>query len=272
MNAFWKIACLGSILSLLLAGCSSIDRQATVTSKKSAQVPEQTELLVSAAASLQDSLKEFAELYTKIHPEIKLTFNFGASGALQQQIEQGAPTDLFISAGNKQMDALVSKQLMGQDKPVHLLSNSLVVIVPSDSKLHVTAMPDLNSPAVNKIAIGDVETVPAGSYAKEAISYFKLWDGLQPKLVFAKDVRQVLTYVESGNVDAGFVYRTDALTSQKVKVAFTAEAVSHKAIEYPAAVVKASKHTAEAAQLLSDLHKQNAADIFNKYGFTQPVK
>jgi molybdate transport system substrate-binding protein len=265
MNTFWKFKLLLSVILLVLTGCSSSGSQSSP-----AKASSQTELIVSAAASLQDSLKDFAAQYEKKNPEIKLTFNFGASGALQQQIEQGAPADLFISAGQKQMDALIGEQLIAKEQTVQLLANTLVVIVPDDSKLRLSAATDLNDPKLQKLALGDAEYVPAGTYAKEILSFYKLWDLLQPKLVFAKDVRQVLTYVESGNVDAGMVYRTDALTSKKVKIIFTPDPASHHAIQYPAGVVKAAKHANEASALLADLQGKEAAEIFIKYGFKKP--
>jgi molybdate transport system substrate-binding protein len=255
----------------LLAGCSRMDKGEGVSSNKPAATAKvkQTELILSVAASLQDSLKEFAGWYAKKHPDIKLTFNFGSSGALQQQIEQGAPVDLFISAGKKQMDDLQNKHLLAEDKQVNLVTNTLVVVVPNnmDSLIVVS---DLNKPAIKKIAIGDVEAVPAGAYAKEALQYEKLWDVLQPKYVFAKDVRQVLNYVETGNVDAGFVYRTDALTSTKVKIALTIKVESHQLILYPAGIVKNTKHLNEAAELLNQLQSKEAVETFSKFGFEKP--
>jgi molybdate transport system substrate-binding protein len=270
MNTFWKIKLLLSASLLILTGCNSSGSQSSLASITPSKASAQTELIVSAAASLQDSLKEFAAKYEKSHPEIKLTFNFGASGTLQQQIEQGAPVDLYISAGQKQMDALIAQQLIAKQQTVQLLANTLVVIVPGDSKLHLAETTDFNDSKLQKLALGDAESVPAGTYAKESLSFYKLWDLLQPKLVFAKDVRQVLTYVESGNVDAGMVYLTDALASKKVKVAFTPDPASYHAIQYPAGVIKASKHGNAAAALIADLQGNEAAKIFIKYGFKKP--
>jgi molybdate transport system substrate-binding protein len=270
MNAFFKFRLLLAASLLVLAGCASSGGQISQASNSPAKASHQTELTVSAAASLQISLKEFAVQYEKMHPEIKLAFNFGASGALQQQIEQGAPADLFISAGQQQMDALIAEQLIAKEQTVQLLANTLVVIVPVDSELRISQASDFNDPKLRKLAVGDAESVPAGTYAKETLSFYKLWDFLQPKLVFAKDVRQVLTYVESGNVDAGMVYRTDALTSKKVKIAFSPDPASHHAIQYPAGVVKATKHANAASTLLADLRGKEAAEIFIKYGFKKP--
>ena len=149
------------------------------------------ELNISAAASLQDAAKELQNLYNQEHPDVKILYNFGASGTLQHQIEEGAPTDLFISAGKKQMDALEEQNMLLENSRVNLLTNELVLITGKDSQL--TGFEGLTEDTIQKISIGVPETVPAGNYAKEALTNLGLWDTLQPKLVLAKDVRQVLT-------------------------------------------------------------------------------
>jgi molybdate transport system substrate-binding protein len=227
-----------------------------------------TELLVSAAASLKDSLSEIEKLYEKEHPDINLLFNYGASGTLQKQIEQGAPADLFFSAGKKQVDALVKEGLISDNKTI--LGNELVVVVPSDSKRTFTTVKELTDKDIKKIAIAQPESVPAGQYAKETLTARKSWDALQDKLVLAKDVRQVLTYVETGNVEAGFVYKTDALTSKKVKIALRISSSVHSPILYPASVVKGTKHSDEAKAFYAYLQSKEASAVFKKYGFMMP--
>ncbi|MWC28039.1 molybdate ABC transporter substrate-binding protein [Paenibacillus sp. MMS18-CY102] len=224
-----------------------------------------TELLISAAVSLKDSLDEIEKSYEKAHPDINLTFNYGSSGALQKQIEQGAPADLFFSAGKKQMDALIKAGLIGNNKTI--LNNELVLVIPSDSKKTFTTVKQLTDNGIKKVAIGQPETVPAGQYAKETLTARNIWDSLQSKLVYAKDVRQVLTYVETGNVDAGFVYKTDALTSKKVKIALNILSSVHSPIVYPAGVIKESKHAAEATEFYTYLQSKDAGAVFKKYGF-----
>ncbi|MCC3375626.1 molybdate ABC transporter substrate-binding protein [Cohnella sp. REN36] len=228
----------------------------------------QTELVISAAVSLKDSLDEIAKSYTSEHSDVKLTFNYGASGALEQQIEQGAPADLFFSAGRKQMDALAKAKLV--EAPNDLLANRLSVVVPKDASSAPASLDDLKSDAWKKIAVGQPESVPAGQYAQTALQGAQLWDALQPKLVFGKDVRQVLTYVETGNADAGFVYRTDALTSEKVRVAFDVDSSAAGPIVYPAAVVSASTHRDVAQDFLAYLSGDAAQDVFARYGFAKP--
>lgn len=231
---------------------------------------EQTEtkpvnLTISAAASLQDAMGELKTVYEKQHPDVTLTYNLGSSGTLQKQIEEGAPSDLFISAGKSQMDALAQKGLIVESSHKNLLGNELVLISGKDSKL--TGFDSLTDAGVKKISIGTPETVPAGKYAKDTLTSLKLWDQLQARMVLAKDVRQVLTYVETGNVDAGLVYRTDAITSSNVKIVAAAPAGSSAPIVYPMAVIKSSKHQKEAEAFAAFLTSEEAVKIFEKYGF-----
>ncbi|MCS7458657.1 molybdate ABC transporter substrate-binding protein [Paenibacillus doosanensis] len=263
-------------LALTFSGCGTKQEPAaggnaaapSQVSQTSPTPAEKVELTISAAASLTDALKEVQGKYEAAHANIKLNFNFGASGSLQQQIEQGAPADLFLSAATKNMKALVDKQLIDSAKQNNLLTNELVAVVPADGKVAVSKEADLTKPEVKKIAIGIPESVPAGSYAQEALTNAKLWEGLQSKTVQGKDVRQVLQYVETGNADAGFVYKTDALTSSKVKIAFAVDPKTYTAVEYPIGIVKATKHGKESEDFYTYLQSKDALDIFAKYGFT----
>ncbi|MGG3279188.1 molybdate ABC transporter substrate-binding protein [Paenibacillus solani] len=268
-------ALLTLVLAMLLitAGCGTAANdntgsQASSVEKQSPETAEKVELIVSAAASMTDALKEIQLAYETKNPNIKLNFNFGASGALQQQIEQGAPADLFLSAATKNMNALVEKQLIDADQQKNVLSNEVVAVVSTDGQVSVTGVDDLSKSDVRNIAIGIPESVPAGGYAKEALTSAKLWDSLQSKMVQAKDVRQVLQYVETGNADIGFVYKTDALTSDKVKVAFAVDPTTYTPVEYPIGIVKATKHSKEAEDFYAYLQTQEALDVFVKYGFS----
>lgn len=268
------------ISAMIITGCSSQKEQsaASTTPTQSAQatatptsVPtEKVELTISAAASLTDAFKEIQTNYENKNKQIKLNFNFGASGALQQQIEQGAPVDLFFSAATKNMKTLVDKQLIDSTQQKSLLINELVLVVPADGKVTVQKIEDLTNETIKHLAVGEPQTVPAGSYAKEALTNAKLWDPLQAKIVQGKDVRQVLTYVESGNAEAGFVYKTDALTSKNVKAAFSVDPKTYTPIEYPAGIVKATKHSKETADFYTYLQSKEAQDVFVKYGFSIP--
>ncbi|CCO09211.1 molybdate ABC transporter substrate-binding protein [Desulforamulus hydrothermalis] len=259
-----KLLAFTLIIALTLSvctGCTGTKEQAAPTQPEAKPVY----LTISAAASLKDAAEELKGLYAKKHPYVNITYNFGASGTLQKQIEEGAPADLFISAGKKQMDALAEKDLIVKESRKDLLGNELVLITQKDSK--ITGFEDLLKPKVEKVSIGTPESVPAGQYAKDALTSMKLWNKLQPKLVLAKDVRQVLTYVETGNVAAGLVYNSDAVTSKDVKVVATAPSDSHKPILYPMAVVKNTKQQKAAKEFAAFLSGEEAARVFEKYGF-----
>ncbi|MCP3779029.1 molybdate ABC transporter substrate-binding protein [Paenibacillus sp. MZ03-122A] len=264
---------------LLLSGCGtkqqldsnvgSADQNGS-SSQTSSKTAETIELTISAAASLTDALKEIQHSYESTHTDIKLNFNFGGSGALEKQIEQGAPSDLFLSASTKNMKSLVDQQLIDTKKQKTWLTNELVAVIPADGTMNIASVTDLTKKEVKKVAIGIPESVPAGNYAQEALMKAKLWDTLQSKLVQAKDVRQVLQYVETGNADVGFVYRTDALTSQKAKIAFEVNPKTYSLVEYPVGIVKATKHIQEAEDFYAYLQSQESLNIMDKYGFTIP--
>ncbi len=246
------------ILSVI--GCSAGGTQQPVTKV------EPTEIMVSAAASLKDALTDLQKAYAVKIPEVKLILVFGASGTLQKQIEQGAPADLFISAGKMQMDALEQKNLIVKESKLDLVGNELVLITGKDNS-KVMAFQDLTKASTDQISIGTPESVPAGKYAKESLTSLKLWDALQPKLVLAKDVTQVLNYVETGNVEAGLVYQSDAQGSTKVKVVSVVPASSHKPIAYPAAVISSTKNKQASEDFLKYLQTADAQKIFVRYGF-----
>lgn len=228
-----------------------------------------TTLLISAAASLKDVLEEVKPLYQKLQPEVNLTFNFGASGALLQQIQQGAPADVFISAAQAQMDTLEQQGALVPGTRSNLASNQLALIVPKPSS-NVTRFAQLKDAEIKRIAIGEPRSVPAGQYAEQALQKLNLLNEVKPKLVYANNVRQVLAAVESGNADAGFVYVTDARVSNTVKVAVTASDTLHSAIVYPMAGLRASKNIAAAKALMQYLSSNEARAVLRKYGFIVP--
>jgi molybdate transport system substrate-binding protein len=226
------------------------------------------DLTVSAAISLKDALDEAKQIYAAENPNVAIAANYGASGTLQLQIEQGAPVDVFLSAAPKQMDALDAKGLLLEGTRKNLLRNEVVLIVPKDSSARISSFQDLTRADVKQIALGEPVTVPAGQYAKEVLTSLGIYAAVNSKAILAKDVRQVLTYVETGNVDAGIVYATDAMSSAKVKVVATAPAKSHSPVIYPAAVIKASKNPAAARAFLNFLAGPRGRAVFQKYGFT----
>jgi molybdate transport system substrate-binding protein len=225
-----------------------------------------TSLTISAAASLKDALVEVEVVYKQGQPDVEFSNNFAGSGTLAAQIDQGAPVDVFISAAAKQMDDLEAKGLIALGSRRNLLRNTLVLIAPRDSKL--SSFQGLTSADVKMIALGDPAGVPAGQYGRQTLLALRLIDKIGTKIVFAKDVRQVLTYVETGNADAGLVYATDAKSSGRVKVVATAAESSHDPILYPAAVVKDSRNQTAALKFVDFLASPAAANLFVKHGFT----
>lgn len=223
-------------------------------------------LTVSAAASLQGALGEVEAAYFTGHPKVDFRNNFGSSGTLAREIEQGAPVDAFLSAAAKPMDDLEGKGLITAGTRENILHNSLVLIAPSDSKLQGPA--GLADQSTRLIAIGDPTSVPAGQYAQQTLNALHLSDQLKGKLVLGKDVRQVLTYVETGNADAGFVYATDARKSGRVRVVATLPESAHDPIVYPVAVVKTSANQEAARAFLEFLGSPEAKAIFTRNGYT----
>lgn len=246
------------------AGCSKTEKE-VITEVEA----EPVTLTISAAASLKDSFEELKEIYVGENKNVTITYNFGSSGALQKQIEQGAETDIFVSAANKQMDALRSADLIVGDSLFTVLENSVVLVVPTDSDLSITDFKDLTDDSIKRIALGEPSSVPAGQYAEEVLANVGVVDEIneKKKTVYAKDVKEVLTWVESGNVEAGIVYGSDAKTSDKVKVIATATEDSHSPVEYPAAIIAESKNKEEAKKFLEFLCSDKPKDILEKYGF-----
>ncbi len=265
-------------LLLVMAGCSASPTPTpaptptpTPTQPTISQPGTPVELNVSAAASLTDVLKEINDLYTQGKPNVTITPNFASSGTLQKQIERGAPADIFIAAAEAQMDILQKEGLALSYTRKDLLNNKLVLIVPFDSTLGLTSFNDLATDKVKKVAIGDPKSVPAGTYAQQAFDLLGITAQLQPKCILAADVRQVLTYVETGNVDAGLVYFTDAKTSSKVNVVATAADSINAKIIYPVAVIK-GKNADAARDYENFLFGAQAKAVFEKYGFTMIEK
>ena len=248
-----------------IIGCNAIN-----SDSPNPQSSPSVKITVSAAASLQDALETIDPVFEKANPTIQVNYNFGSSGSLQQQIEQGAPTDVFISAAAKQMDALQKKDLILADTRRNLLTNRLVLIVFKDSTLNVTDFRSLANVNVSKIAVGEPRSVPAGQYAEEVFKNLNLTESLKTKFVFANNVRGVLAAVESGNADAGVVYQTDAKLSDRVKVAAIAEENLHKPIVYPIAVIKSSPKIEAAKTYTQFLFDTQARAVFQQFGFGNP--
>ena len=242
-------------VALLITGCGGGSVEKTV------------ELHVSAAASLTNAMNELAELYAKDNPNVKIIFNFGSSGALQQAIENGGETDLFFSAAQKQMNALDEKGELAEGTRKDLLRNEVVLIVPNDSDKNISDFNDVATDKVEKIALGEPKGVPVGQYSEEIFTALNILDAVRAKAVYGSDVRQVLAWTESGEVDCGVVYATDAAISDKVKIICAAPEGTHKPVIYPAAAIKSSKNLDAAKKFLDFTSSDAAKKVFAKYGF-----
>ncbi len=224
------------------------------------------EINISAAASLQDALEEITSTYEE-EKGVKFNLNFGGSGALQTQIEEGAKADIFISAAQKQMKALVEGGLIEEENVSDLLINDVVLIVQKDDENKVTKIEDLANEEVTLVALGEPESVPVGQYSQEILDYYEIADLVNEKATYGSDVRQVLNWVASGEVDAGFVYRTDAMIEEGVEIIEAAPEGSHKPVIYPAAILKDAENKELANDFLEYLKSDEALEVFENYGF-----
>lgn len=243
---------------MLLAGCGGSDEETA----------EKPEVTVLAAASLTDALDEIIAEYEK-DADATITPSYAGSGDLVQQIEGGAPCDIFISASKANMDQLEEEDLIDTDTRQDLLLNTLTLIATAEKK-DVVTMDNLTSGEVGTIAVGEPETVPAGKYASQVFDNMNIADQISGKIVYAKDVRAVLNYVETGDADCGFVYRTDALLLDEENGAIIGDVDSslHDNIVYPAAILKDAPQADAAADFYEFIQSDFAKEVFEKYGFT----
>ena len=227
------------------------------------------DLTVSAAASLTNAFKEIGPAFEAQNPGTSLVFNFGASDALLAQIARGAPADIFASADQEAMDRADARKLLAPGSRRNFVSNSLVMIVPGDSALGLAAAADLRKPEVKRVAIGNPASVPVGRYTKGGLEAVRLWAAVEPKAVNAQTVRQVLDYVARGEVEAGFVYATDAaIMKDKVKVVATLP--TGIAITSPVAAINGSPNPDAARKFLDFLNRPAAQAVLARYGFGKP--
>lgn len=257
-----KVHILLILLLFLLVGCQPDSSVSEGNTKSRDEV-----LTVSAAVSLKNAFNEIGELY-KSKTGRTINFNFGASGALQRQIETGAPVDVFASAGAQQMDELAAKDLIDAATRRDFVRNTLVLIVPADSKISLASFSDLTKAEVQKIAVGNPKTVPAGQYTEQFFEKMNLKNSVQAKLILAEDVRQVLDYVVRGETDAGVVYATDARQAgEKIRPVATAPENTHALILYPIAVIKDGRQKQSAQEFLTLVLSAEGQGILQKYGF-----
>ncbi|MDR7665672.1 molybdate ABC transporter substrate-binding protein [Methanosarcina sp. Z-7115] len=225
-------------------------------------------ITVSAAASLTEAFTDIASRFEKENLGTDVNLNFGGSGNLRMQIEGGAPVDVFASADEGQMNTLGNETFIENSSRKDFARNSLVIIVPEASTLNITSIKDLVDPNIQKISIGNPDTVPVGNYSRTTLTEAGLWSQLENKLVLAEDVKQVLVYVEREEVDAGFVYTTDAKTAQPGTVKIVASVPVSIPVNYPIAVVSSSEHKEEAQKFLDFVTGEEGQTILKKYGFT----
>jgi molybdate transport system substrate-binding protein len=226
-------------------------------------------LTVSAAASLTEALKDIGARFEAARPGVSLRFNFAASGTLLQQIARGAPADVFVSADEESVARGVESRLLDAMTRRVFAGNAVVLVRPAQASVGLATVADLQRPEVQRIAVGKPASVPVGRYTQQGLAAAGLWDVLQPKIVPADSVRQVLDYVARGEVEAGFVYATDAAVMQG-KVAVVAVLTGHSRVVYPAAVVAESRQSALAAEFVAFLTQPAAQDVLARRGFTRP--
>ncbi|WP_315079458.1 molybdate ABC transporter substrate-binding protein [uncultured Clostridium sp.] len=247
---------------VLLSGCA---KKETPNSSAQSNSSEKIELNISAAASLKEAMADIQEKFKSIEPNTDLVVNYGSSGSLQQQIEQGAPCDIFISAGQSQMKKLDEKNLLLESTKKDLVKNELVLIGPNSTT--ITSIEDLKTDKVKKIAAGEPSSVPAGKYADETFNNLNIKSDIESKLVFAKDVKEVLAWSISGNTDVGFVYLSDALNNKDAKIIETISEESHSPITYPIAIIKNTSKQEASKQFEDFLFTDDAKNILEKYGY-----
>lgn len=240
-------------MALLLGGCQS--------------TPQARRLTVSAASSLQNVLESLEPQFEARHPHIDLSFNFAASGVLQRQIEQGAPVDVFFPAAIQPINRLLVQNFLAPNSHRSIITNQLVLIVPTDAKVPLSSFKELSSPDIRKIMVGELTSVPAGQYAHAVFSDLDLYPQIKKKLVFANNVRGVLAAVANANVDAGIVYATDAQRSDQVKQVAIAPAGSHAPIIYPVAIVTASSQPQAAKSFIKFLSTPETQATLTQFGF-----
>jgi len=250
------VLCLG-IIAFLAASPGTEEQPTTIT--------------ISAAASLTEAFTDIAKEFEAAHKDTKIELNLAGSGTLRTQIESGAPVDVFASASESDMDLLSEKTLIENSSRKDFAANTLVMVVPEkNSSKSPKTLEDLTADSVEKIAIGNPETAPVGEYTKKAFETAGLWDEIASKVVLAENVKQVLTYVETGEVDAGFVYMTDATSGKKdlYKIAFTVPV--SEPISYPIAVVNESDNREKAKEFVDFVTGTRGQEILAGYGFKTP--
>ena len=277
--------------AVMMAGCSSKTQEATQAATEAETTAEETTALETTAAEAEDEIEAKADLgeqsilvaaaaslknayedklipmFEEQYPGVTVEGTYDSSGKLQTQIEEGLEADVFMSAATKQMKALAEEGLIASDTMVDLLENKIVLIVPAGSDSRIDSFEKIGDAA--SIALGDPESVPAGQYAKEALTNLNVWDSIQDKVSFGTNVTEVLNQVAAASADAGIVYATDAasMADQVTVVAEAPEGSLEKKVIYPVAVVKATEHEDAAKAFVDFLQTPEAMEVFESYGF-----
>lgn len=260
------ILAIAAILTVVLfvSGCADTGNDTSIITEQDKVIP----ITVSAAASLTEAFNDIEEQFEDENPTIDVNFNFAGSGTLRMQIEGGAPIDVFASASQSHMNLLSGQSLIVEGSRKDFAANTVVLITPVDSELDITKSEDLTAEEVETICIGNPETAPVGKYTVEALENRGLWDELKAKTLLADDVKQVLVYVERGEVDAGFVYSTDAATAETDTIKIKATLPTVTPISYPIAVLSTSEHQNEAQIFVDFVASDEGKAILESYGFT----
>ena len=254
-----KIIFVFFLISYLFVSCN----QSNNTQSNS----ENKEIYVLAAASLTDVLTELANNYKK-ETSTEIIFSFASSGALQAQIEASAPADIFFSAAQKQMNALEEKGLIDSETRKDLLENKVVLISPKNSNLNIKSFTDITNSNIKKLSLGEPKSVPVGQYSEEILSNLSILDIAKEKAVYGSDVRNVLDWVETAEVDCGIVYATDAKIAKNINIIAEAPEDTHKKVIYPIAIIKSSQNKEEAKKFIEYISTDKSKEIFKNYGFT----
>lgn len=254
-----KIIFVFFLISYLFVSCN----QSNNTQSNS----ENKEIYVLAAASLTDVLTELANNYKK-ETSTEIIFSFASSGALQAQIEASAPADIFFSAAQKQMNALEEKGLIDSETRKDLLENKVVLISPKNSNLNIKSFTDITNSNVKKLGLGEPKSVPVGQYSEEILSNLSILDIAKEKAVYGSDVRNVLDWVETAEVDCGIVYATDAKIAKNINIIAEAPEGTHKKVIYPISIIKSSQNKEEAKKFIEYISTEKSKEIFQNYGFT----
>ena len=260
------IPALSLVLCLGLTACSGGTAAPSASPAPSESVAEPAELHVFAAASLKEALTQIGENYKAVAPDVTLTFTFDSSGTLQKQIEEGAECDLFLSAAQKQMNALAEGKYIDESTRIDLLENKVVLAVPEGNPAGVTAFEDVNTDKVELAALGNSD-VPVGQYSEELYTALGIWDDIQSKITFGSNVKEVTTWVSEGTVDCGVVYTTDAYSAGLEVVAEADPSLLTNKVVYPAAVLSASAHADAAKAFLDYLTTDDSVAVFQSVGF-----